>query len=114
MGHVVRNAAFGGRCKKVLCPSELPDDERAQNEAISEELNKKMSDLSQETAAQAGKALYFALAEGDAMQIKDYILARLTDPKLAHCQYYCEIEIITRIAQLIATPPLSLTCRTRV
>jgi hypothetical protein len=38
------------------------------------------------------------------MQIKDHVLARLTDPKLAHCQYYCEDEIIDRIAELIAVP----------
>src|SRR5260370_32425437 len=30
--------------------------------------------------------------------------ARLTDPKLVHCQYYCEDEIISRIAELIAAP----------
>ena len=38
------------------------------------------------------------------MQLKKHILARLTDPKLAHCQYYCEDEIIDRIADLVAVP----------
>jgi len=109
MGVVVRNAAFGGRCKQVLRPHELPEKERACREAISEELNQKMSHLSRKTAAQAGEALYSALAEGDASQIKDHVRARLTDSKLAHCQYYCEDEIINRIAELIAAPPSSLT-----
>jgi pimeloyl-ACP methyl ester carboxylesterase len=104
MGLVVRNAAFGGQCKHVLGPQQLPENERARNEAISDELNQKMNDLSKNTVAQAGEALYFALAEGDAMQLKKHILARLTDPKLAHCQYYCEDEIINRIAELIAAP----------
>jgi hypothetical protein len=104
MGVVVRNAAFGGQCKKVLRPQDLPDDERARSEAISDKLNQKMSDLSRTTATQAGEALYSGFAEGDAMQVKDHILARLTDPKLAHCQYYCEDEIINRIAELIASP----------
>ena len=104
MGAVVRNAAAGGQCKKVLRPSELPEKERARRETISDKLNEKMNDLSTKTAAQAGEALYSALAEGDAMQLKDHILARLTNPKLAHCQYYCEDEIINRIAELIAAP----------
>ncbi|MGH6812116.1 MAG: hypothetical protein ACREDM_07140, partial [Methylocella sp.] len=94
--------------KKVLGPHELPEKERARSEAISANLNQKMNDLSGATAARAGKALYFALAEGDAMQIKDHIFERLTDPKLAHCQYYCEDEIINRIAELIASAPPSL------
>ena len=104
MGLVVRNAAFGGQCRQVLGPQELPDGELARSEAISTELNQKMSALSINTAAQAGEAFYFALAEGDALQIKEHILSRLTDPKLAHCQYYCENEIIDRIAELIAVP----------
>ncbi len=54
------------------------------------------------------KTLYSALAEDDAMQIKDHVRERLTDPKLAHCQYYCEDEIIDRLADLIASPPSSL------
>jgi hypothetical protein len=104
MGLVVRNAAFGGQCKQVVGPQQLPENERARSEAISDELNQKMNDLSKNTAAQAGEAFYFALAEGDAMQLKKHILARLTDPKLVHCQYYCEDEIINRIAELIAAP----------
>ncbi len=104
MGLIVRNAAFGGQCKKVLRPHELPERERAYRETISDTPNQKMNDLSRKTAAQAGEALYSALAEGDAMQLKEHILARLTDPKLAHCQYYCEDEIINRIAELIASP----------
>jgi hypothetical protein len=60
-----------------------------------------MTDLSSKTAAQAGEAL---LVEGDAMQLKAPILSRLTNPELAHCQYYCEDEIINRIAELIAAP----------
>jgi pimeloyl-ACP methyl ester carboxylesterase len=102
MGLVVRNAAFGGQCKQVLAPHELPENERARSGAISDELSQRMNDLSISTAARAGEALYFALAEGDAMQLKKHILARLTDPKLVHCQYYCEDEIISRIAELIA------------
>jgi hypothetical protein len=109
MGLVVRNAAFGGQCKKVLWPHELPDDERACGETISDPLNRKMNDLSRTTAAQAGEALYSAFAEGNAMQLKEHIFARLTDPKLAHCQYCCEDEIINRIANLIASPSSSLT-----
>ena len=109
MGLVVRNAAFGGQCKEVLWPHELPEKERARLEIISEGLNQRMSDLSRKTATQAGEALYSALAEGDAMQIKEHVRERLTDPKLAHCQYYCEDEIINRIAELIASPPSSLT-----
>ena len=109
MGVVVRNAAFGGQCKKVLRPQELSEKERVRGETISDKLNQKMKDLSGKTAAQAGEALYFALAEGDALEIKKHIRERLTDPKLAHCQYYCEDEIINRIAELIASPPSSLT-----
>ena len=56
MRAVVRNAAFGGQCKKVLWPHELPDGERARSEAISGCLNQKMNDLSRKTAAQAGEA----------------------------------------------------------
>ena len=104
MGLVVRNAAFGGQCQKVLRPQELPEKECARTEAISDKLNQKMKDLSRKTGAQAGEALYSALAEGDAMKIKEHIFERLTDPKLAHCQYYCEDEIIDRIAELIAAP----------
>jgi pimeloyl-ACP methyl ester carboxylesterase len=104
MGLVVRNAAFGGQCKQVLCPHELPEEERACSEAISDELNQKMINLSTSTAVRAGEALYYALAEGDALQLKKHILARLTDPKLAHSQYYCEEEIINRVAELIAGP----------
>jgi hypothetical protein len=104
MGLVVRNAAFGGQCKQVLGPQQLSEQESACSEVISDELNKKMIALSSNTATRAAEALYFALAEGDAMQIKKHILARLTDPKLAHCQYYCEDEIIGRVAELIAIP----------
>jgi hypothetical protein len=104
MGAVVRNAAVGGRCKIVLRPPELPEKERAGRETISDKLNEKMTDISSKTAAQAGEALYSALVEGDAMQLKARILSRLTNPELAHCQYYCEDEIINRIAELIAAP----------
>src|SRR5262249_54534919 len=104
MGRVVRNHAFGGPCKKVLSPHELPDKERARSEAISEDLNQKMNDLARATAAQAGEALYSALAAGDPIQIKEHVPSRLTDPKLAHCQYYREEEIINRTAELIALP----------
>ncbi len=106
MGLVVQNAAFGGQCKEVLSPHQLRENERARSEAISDELSQRMNDLSRNTAARAGEALYFALAEGDAMQLKKHILARLTDPKLVHCQYYREDEIISRIADLIADPLL--------
>ncbi|MDA9464494.1 hypothetical protein XH87_07690 [Bradyrhizobium sp. CCBAU 53415] len=104
MGLVVRNAAFGGQCRQVLAPRLLPEHERACSEAISDELSKRMSDLSARTAAQAGEALYFALAEGDALLIKRHILSRLTDPQLVHCQYYREDEVIGRIAELISVP----------
>jgi len=104
MGLVVRNAAFGGQCKHVLWPHELPEKERAHSEAISDELNEKMIVLSTSTAVLAGEAIYSALTEGDALQLKEHILARLTDPKLAHCQYYCEDEVISRIAELIDIP----------
>jgi pimeloyl-ACP methyl ester carboxylesterase len=107
MGLVVCNAAFGGQCKQVVWPHGLPEEERARGEAISDELNQKMIDLSTSTAVRAGEALYYALAEGDALQLKKHILARLTDPKLAHSQYYCEEEIISRIAELIAGPVLN-------
>jgi hypothetical protein len=63
-----------------------------------------MNDLSTHTATRAGQAFYYALSEGDATQLRQHILARLTDPKLAHCQYYCEDEIVNRIADLIALP----------
>jgi hypothetical protein len=109
MGKVVRNAAFGGKCEKVLWPQELPEKEQAHSEAISDELDQKMIDLSDKTAAEAGQALYDAVAEGDAMRLKQHILARLTDSRLAHSQYYCEDEIIHRVAELIASPPPSLT-----
>jgi hypothetical protein len=102
MGAVVRNAAVGGQCKMVLRPPELPEKERALRETISDKLNEKMNDLSSMTAARAGEALYSALAEGDAMKLKEHIFARLTNPELAHCQYYREDEIIYRIAELIA------------
>jgi pimeloyl-ACP methyl ester carboxylesterase len=104
MGAVVRNYAVGGQCKMVLRPPELPEKERARRETISDKLNEKMNDLSSKTAAQAGEALYSAFAEGDAMKLKDHIHERLTNPELAHCQYYCEDEIINRIAELIAAP----------
>jgi pimeloyl-ACP methyl ester carboxylesterase len=106
MGMVIRNAAFGGRCIQVLGPHQLPEKERAHSETISPELNRKMNDLSTSTLAQAGQAIYGALSEGDPTQFRKHILARLTDPKLAHCQYYCEDEIVNRIADLVALPVL--------
>ena len=106
MGLVIRNAAFGGQCTHVSGPHDLPEMERAHRETISPELNRKMNDLSTGTAALAGQALYYALSEGDATQLRQHILARLTDPKLAHCQYYCEDEIVDRIAYLVALPVL--------
>jgi hypothetical protein len=104
MGLVVRNAAFGGQCTQVQGPYQLPEKERARRETISHELNQRMNDLSTHTATRAGQAFYYALSEGDATQLRQHILARLTDPKLAHCQYYCEDEIVNRIADLIALP----------
>jgi hypothetical protein len=104
MGLVVRSAAFGGQCTQVLGPYQLPEKERSRRETISEELNQRMDDLSSSTATQAGQALYYALSEGDATRLRQHIVARLTDPELAHCQYYCEDEIVNRIADLIALP----------
>lgn len=103
MGKVVRNAAFGGQCEEVSRPQELlPETERARSEIISKELQKKMNELSDKTAARAGQALYAAFSDGEVRQFKEHILARLTDSELAHCKYYCEDEIIKCIAELIA------------
>ena len=82
MGVIVRNAAFGGQCKQVLQPHELPEKERPHSEVISGKLNERMADLSRKTAAQAGEALYSALSEGDAVNLKKHIVGRLTDPRL--------------------------------
>jgi hypothetical protein len=114
MCYVVRNAAFGGQCKQVSGMRQLPKNERARSEAISDELSQRMKDLSASYSASAGKALYAAAAEGEVVELKKNIHAQLTDRRLAHCQYYCEDEIINRIAELIAAPvsidPIKAAC----
>jgi hypothetical protein len=102
MGCVIRSA-FGedvGKCEEV---SWLP--EGARSETMTDELSQRMCALAEATAAESGRALYSALAEGDALQVKKHIISQLSNARLAHCQYYVEPEIVRQVAELIASTP---------
>jgi hypothetical protein len=105
-GRVIRDSAVGADQGRLVGISHLPP-EVQQLELISAELNDRMSGIARQFTGALGEALHAGLTLGPEEEIKRNVLAHLSDPRLAHSQYYQEQEIIQKAAARIAAVSLA-------
>jgi hypothetical protein len=100
-GRVIQDSAVGADQGRLLGISHVPP-EVQQLEAISPELNDRMSAVARQFTGALGEALHAGLTLSPEDELKRNVLAHLSDPRLAHSQYYQEQEIIEKAAARIA------------
>ncbi len=77
-------------------------------EELTEGLQAKIAEQSRAAGGSAGIALFGALAQAEAFDLRKHFEELFTNPELAHTSYYKEQEIINAIAAKIALPRIPL------
>lgn len=100
-GRVIRDSSVGADQGRLMGISHLPP-EVQQLEPISAELDDRMSAVARQFTGAVGEAFHATLTLAPGDELKRNVLAHLSEPTLAHSQYYREQEIIEKTAARIA------------
>lgn len=100
-GRVIRDSSVGADQGPLVGISHLPP-EVQQLEPISAELDDRMSAVARQFTNSVGEAFHATLTFAPEDELKRNVLAHLSEPTLAHSQYYREPEIIQKVAARIA------------
>jgi hypothetical protein len=98
---VIRDSTVGADQGRLVGISHLPP-EVQQLEPISAELDDRMSAVARQFTGAVGEAFHATLTLAPEDELERNILAHLSEPRLAHSQYYQEREIIEKAAARIA------------